>query len=197
MIENLPYPSVFIPSFAIFAVLLYSHRRSQLVFRACIITLGVVLTAGTIIVPPAPLIFLAFTLLVLTLTLTIGGTAEREAVVMSYVLMLLPYLAALVWRGTNKEFDPVGALTDFLFMIWLGIIAHRHDKFWSYFASACFMLAVASHLMAYLNPDFQSKAYSLMRILPGATLMFLLLGVAVHGRYGRSGGKAGKLALDS
>ncbi|MAM38804.1 MAG: hypothetical protein CL949_09970 [Erythrobacter sp.] len=182
MIENLPYPTIVLPCLIIFAIMLWSYRRSQPVLAVSICCLAVVIVAGLWIDVKTSVVF-GTMLLMLGASYMIGGQAEREAVVMSYVLMIFPYLAALFIRGTNREFDPIGALTDLFFMIWLGYIAHRFDRFWSYFASACFMLAVASHLMAFLNPDFQSAAYRGLRSAPGGALVFLLLGASLHAKW--------------
>ena len=165
----------------IFAVVLWSYRRSHAVFRFCIAALALVMAAG-MFADAKIAIFFGITFYVMVVALVIGGPTEREAVIMSYVLMLIPYFAAIYMRGTNKEFDPIGALVDCAFMIWLGVIAHRHDRFWAYFASACFALAVAGHLMAFINPDFAKAAYLQMRFLPGGLMIFMLLGGALWNR---------------
>lgn len=181
MLEKLPYYHVIVPYMAIFLVTLLARGRSRPVYLGSIAAM-IAWCVAFLVFDPATIhfnIFYALTFLSFAFALEYGGKSEREAAVMAYVLMIIPYFAAIYEPGTNKEFDPLGAAIDVAFMVWLGTIAHRYDRFWAYFASACFSLAVVGHLAVYLTAEFHSEAYLRMRFAPGGMFIFLLAGAVV------------------
>jgi hypothetical protein len=123
--------------------------------------------------PPTQFFFLISTLAILPIAWFKGGHPERAGV----ALLLVGYVAALFMRTARAgEFMFGYALVDLGFLVVLGWMTLKYDRWWLLVATAAQVLTVLTYLAVLTRPGLTARENVVAAWLFGLILLYTLLG---------------------
>ncbi|MBS7671798.1 hypothetical protein [Croceicoccus gelatinilyticus] len=174
---------VFLPGFALFALVLAAAERSKGLAAFAAMGLAAFLFIGAQ-AHPLLAIGLSVVLFSLAFPMLIGSDAHKIVGAILFFEIVARYLANLVWPwpANFAQFDIVAASFDFLTFVLMVFAAHRFRLLWIHAIAALYLIELTGHALMLAVSSTPPVIYETYRTAPTPMILVLLIGTAIYYR---------------